>query len=146
MLLNQVSAYCGDSQRGAATEKVECFADLGGDKLDPNNIYTCVTPAKCCQEEGKPSCCSEKAGSVAGFEQAQLWGTLAGLILVLAIVMWYCRHDGDCCGNKKGEQGCCCCKRKDGNNDPGDEIEEVKVPPADDKTDSPPVMEQFSDI
>lgn len=33
------------------------------------------------------------------------------MIIVLALLMWYCRHDGDCCGNKKGQRrkGCCCC-------------------------------------
>lgn len=51
--------------------------------------------------------------------QVKLWGTLSVMILVLALVMWYCRHDGDCCGNKKGQEdhGCiwrCCGKKKKG--------------------------------
>lgn len=94
-------------------EKIECYVDEEGDKMNPNNIFRCVKPAECCHEEGVPTCCTKKTLAVGAWEQFVLWGTLAGLILVLALVMWHCRHDGDCCGNQKGERGCLCCKRKD---------------------------------
>ncbi|XP_071525957.1 uncharacterized protein [Panulirus ornatus] len=116
------------SALGAETKKIECYAKLDGPKDDPNNIYRCPKPEKCCQENGRPSCCREKDISVSAWEQAQLWGTLAGMILVLAAVMWYCRHDGDCFGNKKGQEGCCCCKRAEGPQNE-DDIENVRMPP-----------------
>ncbi|XP_068233061.1 uncharacterized protein [Palaemon carinicauda] len=108
-----------------ALAKHECFADLNGPKDDPNNIYKCNDNEKCCQDGGKPSCCREKDKSVATMEQIQLWGTLAVLILILAIVVWYCRHDGDCCGNKKGQEDKKCCGCCGGSTDDDHEIQEV---------------------
>ncbi|XP_045615050.1 uncharacterized protein [Procambarus clarkii] len=106
--------------------KIECYANPSGSKLDPNNIYTCTSEQKCCQENGVPTCCSEKPTSEAVVGQAQLWGTLAGLILVMGALMWYCRHDGNWCGSKK--------KAKTPENDQkeledDDTLEEVKMMP-----------------
>ncbi|XP_069985917.1 uncharacterized protein [Penaeus vannamei] len=122
--------------------KKECFADLNGPKDDPNNIYKCADSEKCCQEGGEPTCCREKDTDVAIWDQVKLWGTLSVMILVLALVMWYCRHDGDCCGNKKGQEdhGCiwrCCGKKKK-----GPEPEQVKMPESPSKGVLPP----YSDI
>ncbi|XP_018015404.1 uncharacterized protein LOC108672276 [Hyalella azteca] len=88
--------------------KIECYVDKNGDKTDPNNIYRCAADHTCCQEEGLPSCCMKKASSVAMWEQIQLWGILGAGIIVLGLVMWFCRHDGDCCCNAKdGRKSCC---------------------------------------
>lgn len=92
----------------AIDDKYECIKDEDGPKDNPNNLYKCNKGEKCCHEGGLPSCCTEKPTEMAAWEQAQLWGTLAGMIIVLAILVWYCRHDGNCCGNKKGERGGCC--------------------------------------
>lgn len=94
----------------AKDDRIECFVDEAGDKKDPNNIYRCDKVEKCCHEQGMPTCCTEKPAETAAWEQAQLWGTVAALIIILALLMWYCRHDGNCCGKKKdkGDKGGCC--------------------------------------
>ncbi|KAF2367135.1 hypothetical protein FHG87_002102 [Trinorchestia longiramus] len=89
-------------------EKTECYVDENGDKADPNNIYKCAKDHTCCREEGLPSCCKPKDSNDAIWEQVTLWGILIGGILILGLVMWCCRHDGDCCCNAKdGRKSCC---------------------------------------
>lgn len=109
----------------ATDDRIECYLDENMAKDNPNNIYRCSKTEKCCKEGGLPSCCSEKPTSVAAWEQAKLWGTLAAMIIVLALLMWYCRHDGNCCGNKKGQRrkGCCCCCGSSSRNPDDSDIE-----------------------
>ncbi|XP_069944815.1 uncharacterized protein [Cherax quadricarinatus] len=133
----------GESAAGA---KTECYANPNGDKMDPNNIYTCVSPQTCCQENAVPTCCATKETSEAVVGQAQLWGTLAGLIIVVALLMWYCRHDGDCCGNTKGKIGCCCCTRDEVPDNANTDIEKVKLPPEPEKLPAAPVNKDLVDI
>ncbi|KAK3860582.1 hypothetical protein Pcinc_033376 [Petrolisthes cinctipes] len=111
---------------------------------------------KCCQEQGLPSCCSVKPTTEAAGDQAKLWALLFILIFILGLLIWYCRHDGNCCGKKTrccgggggedgedgggggGGGGCCGGKKGKGDDtddddddeydDDDDEIEEVKVP------------------
>ncbi|KAG0728760.1 hypothetical protein GWK47_031825 [Chionoecetes opilio] len=95
-----------------SADKIECYSDVDGSKDDPNNIYNCNKAEKCCHESGLPSCCTEKPTEVAVWEQVQLWGTLVALIIILALLVWYWRHDGNYCSNEKGEQ-CSCCRRSE---------------------------------
>ncbi|KAK3860581.1 hypothetical protein Pcinc_033375 [Petrolisthes cinctipes] len=124
---------------GGHTGDVECLADQEGDANDPNNIYTCISPQRCCQENGKPTCCLEKMAGDAAMGQVITWSVILGVLALVGVLLWFCRHDGSC------YRSCCCCcdacmnregkEEEDEDEDEEEEeeedgeIEEVMMPP-----------------
>ncbi|GFO39609.1 hypothetical protein PoB_006611400 [Plakobranchus ocellatus] len=62
------------------------------------NVYYCNSKdlSRCCVENEAPTCCkSESAKNLE--EQLQLWGTVAAMILAIALIFICCKNDIACC-------------------------------------------------
>ncbi|CAH1785983.1 unnamed protein product [Owenia fusiformis] len=83
------------------TESKTCLKDESlGDQLDIN-LYECNDPwaTECCVVDNEPDCCqSESIKNL--LEQLQLWGSIVGVIVAVAII-YICWRKDNFCGTKK---------------------------------------------
>ncbi|KAK3103283.1 hypothetical protein FSP39_018169, partial [Pinctada imbricata] len=89
--------------------------DAIGDQ--PGNVYYCDNPdePECCEEDNEFKCCESTVNKTIR-EQAILFGSLAGAILLIAIAFVCIMKDVQCCGSDKTLREkcrCCCCKKYD---------------------------------
>ncbi|CAB4061342.1 unnamed protein product [Lepeophtheirus salmonis] len=80
---------------------IECPVEEDLGLEDPNNVFHCKDDEKCCISELQPACCKDKDLSLAIFEQLYFWGILIALIIILALIIWWCRSDQSCCNVDK---------------------------------------------
>ncbi|KAH9505381.1 hypothetical protein Btru_058576 [Bulinus truncatus] len=78
----------------------KCYKDESiGD--NDGNVYYCnaVGLTRCCTEKGERTCCVEIAEKN-WKEQLQLWGIVAGMIVLIAILFICCKNDISFCNSE----------------------------------------------
>ncbi|KAL8614424.1 hypothetical protein ACOMHN_007760 [Nucella lapillus] len=87
----------GRKESFGVTCKTKCFKNDGlGDAQ--GNVYYCYGDEKpeCCEKESEFTCC-ESEGSKNAREQAQLWGTVAALVIIIGLLFVCCKSDVSLC-------------------------------------------------
>ncbi|XP_076472157.1 uncharacterized protein LOC143301626 [Babylonia areolata] len=85
------------SAMGLTCCETKCYRNEEiGDK--EGNVYFCPDDDKpeCCEQDLEFTCC-ETTATKSGREQAQLWCTVAALVLVVGLVFLCCKYDVTCC-------------------------------------------------
>ncbi|KAL8592074.1 hypothetical protein ACOMHN_032544 [Nucella lapillus] len=82
---------------GWGTCKTKCFKNDGLGDVE-GNVYYCYGDEKpeCCEKESEFTCC-ESEGSKNTREQAQLWGTVAALVIIIGLLFVCCKNDYSLC-------------------------------------------------
>ncbi|RUS89554.1 hypothetical protein EGW08_002672 [Elysia chlorotica] len=64
------------------------------------NVYHCEEGdlTRCCVEHEAPTCCQSESSKNLE-EQLQLWGTVAAMILAIALIFVCCKNDISCCNS-----------------------------------------------